>query len=64
MSDPNAYLMTIVLQRLENLHPGLIQELVDGVNADKDAIAASAKGTPETEEVFESVFSILTRASQ
>lgn len=58
------YILTALLPRLEELKPGLLDELVAGVNADKKAIQNSGKMTPELEEVFISAKNILCRAAE
>ncbi|SEK40008.1 hypothetical protein [Pacificibacter marinus] len=55
------YILTALLPRLEKLKPGLIEELAQGVNADKQAIKNSGKLTSELEEVFISAEKILGR---
>ena len=62
IDEATGYLMTILLQRLETSNPGLIQELLDGVHADRNAIAATDDMTPEVEETFTTAFSILEHA--
>ena len=62
-SDAGAnYLLTVLLPRLEDLKPGLIDELAKGIEADKNAIEQSGKMNPEIEEVFRSAQKILAGA--
>lgn len=56
------YVLKVLLPRLEELKPGLLDELLHGVQADKDAVAAAGKMTPRLEDVFRSAESILGRA--
>ena len=56
------YVLKALLPRLEELKPGLLDELLHGVQADKDAIAAAGKMTPQLEDVFHSAERILGRA--
>lgn len=57
------YILVALLPRLEELKPGLLEELVRGIQADKAAINNSGKMTPELEKVFHSAEDILGRAS-
>lgn len=58
-----SYILVALLPRLEELKPGLLDELVRGVLADKETIKSSGKMTPEIEKVFRSAEDILGRAS-
>lgn len=63
MDDSAAkYVLTALLPRLEKAMPGLLDELVSGIRADKDAIRNSGQMTPELEETFSSAVNILGRA--
>lgn len=56
------YVLTALLPRLEKAMPGLLDELVAGINADKKAIKTSGKMTPELKKTFNSAANILGRA--
>lgn len=56
------YILTALLPRLEKAMPGLLDELVSGVRADRDAIEKTGQMTPELESVFTSAETILGRA--
>ena len=53
------YILAALLPRLEELKPGLVSDLVSGINADKEAIIKSGKMSPEVEAVFHSAENIL-----
>ena len=57
------YVLTALLPRLEEIKPGLIDELVSGISADKEAINNSGKMTPDLEEIFISAEKILARSA-
>ncbi|MEM9105262.1 MAG: hypothetical protein AAGC96_06365 [Pseudomonadota bacterium] len=63
-NSANAYLMTMLLQRLDTLNPGLIKEMAAGVEADQRATVESGKSTPEIAEIFKNASTILARASR
>lgn len=58
-----SYILVALLPRLEELKPGLLEELVHGIQADKATIKTSGKMTPDLEKVFRSAEDILVRAS-
>ena len=64
MTSGANYILVALIPRLEELKPGFTRELIDGINADKDAIAKSGGMTPEVEEVFQSASDILSFASK
>ncbi|MGD1882764.1 MAG: hypothetical protein ACFB11_10665 [Paracoccaceae bacterium] len=55
------YLLKALLPRLEELKPGLLDELALGIKADKEAINRTGKMTAEIEQVFLSAEHILGR---
>lgn len=65
MQDSAAtYLLAALLPRLEELRPGLVDELMHGVKADKDSAEKSGQTTPEADAVFRSAERILGLALQ
>lgn len=57
------FLLTVLLQRLEVSHPGLIQEMTDGVKADHAAISQSGQSSVEIETAIKISLAILDRAA-
>lgn len=60
-SDATTYLLTLLLQRTEELKPGLLDELIEGVAADKEGIQVLSE---HSKKVFEEALTILHRANQ
>ncbi|WP_417279077.1 hypothetical protein [Celeribacter sp.] len=56
------YVLTALLPRLEKLMPGLREELLAGIKADKEAIKKSGKLTADVEEIFCSAKKILAHS--
>ncbi|WP_226550125.1 hypothetical protein [Celeribacter naphthalenivorans] len=56
------YVLTALLPRLEKLMPGLCDELLAGIRADKEAINMSGKLTADVEEIFCSAEKILAHS--
>ncbi|MQY41157.1 hypothetical protein GG681_00740 [Epibacterium sp. SM1969] len=46
------YILAALLPRLEHIKPGLTQDLLAGIRADKAAIESAGKMTPDIEETF------------
>ncbi|MEJ8562338.1 hypothetical protein QTO30_14630 [Yoonia sp. GPGPB17] len=63
-SDAGAnYVLSVLLPRLEEMKPGLLEEIALGVSADKQAVVKSGKMNSELEQVFLSAERILGQAS-
>lgn len=56
------YLLTCLLHRLENTHPGLIDDLLDGVHADWQAVPDDAQDKAHVDAIFEESLTLLKRA--
>ncbi|MDX8355737.1 hypothetical protein [Cognatiyoonia sp. IB215182] len=56
------YVLKALLPRLEEIKPGLMDELSLGIAADKEAIEQAGRMTPELNEVFVSAEQILSKA--
>lgn len=55
------YILHMLLQRLENSSPGLVEGLLEGAAADRDAIKRSGAMTESLEGVFEETLGLLER---
>lgn len=62
-NSASSYLLTMLLQRLEILQPGLIEELIDGVNADSKSIDRYGKSLDHTQSTINDALVILHRAA-
>ncbi|CAG2132945.1 hypothetical protein [Cupriavidus numazuensis] len=58
-----AYLLHMLLQRAEQRQPGLLDELIGGVTADRDAVRAQAAAPAGVEAVFAETLRMLEVAS-
>lgn len=62
-NSTSEYLLTMLLQRLEVSQPGLIEELIDGVNADNKGIHHYGRSSDHTENTIKDALTILHRAA-
>jgi hypothetical protein len=53
------YLLAALLPRLDRAHPGLVSELRAGIAADREAMTAAGKLTPEIDRTISEAFRIL-----
>ncbi|SHJ87790.1 hypothetical protein [Halomonas caseinilytica] len=67
MSNPKAdaslYLLTGLFQRLELERPGMIQEMIEGVEGDKASLPSDVGNRAYVEEVFDEALTLLKRAN-
>lgn len=56
-----AYILHMLLQRLEDSSPGLVQDLLEGAAADRDAIKLNESMTASLEAVFRETLRLLER---
>lgn len=63
-ADASSYILTALLQRLEQIHPGLIKDIHDGVKSDQAAIQDDILDYDYIQNIFDETFQILERASQ
>lgn len=56
-----AYILHMLLQRLEDTSPGLVQEMRDGAAADRDAAMRAGTMTVPLERVFKETVEFLER---
>lgn len=52
-ADASAYLLHILLQRLEVQHPGLVLSMLNGVKADQSAVITQGTATDHEKSVFD-----------
>lgn len=67
MKDPKAdaslYLLTGLFQRLESERPGLIQEMIDGVQGDRAALPSGIEDSEHVQAIFDEALGFLKRAN-
>ncbi|QUM76847.1 hypothetical protein HWV00_11700 [Moritella sp. 24] len=61
-ADACSYLMTMILQRLEHYDEGFINNLVEGVEADRSALPKTFQSKPHVEAIFRETYKILDHA--
>jgi hypothetical protein len=61
-ADATSYILTVLLQHLETKHPGMLQELVEGVQADQSALSRDTSENGYIGNVFQEALGLLTRA--
>lgn len=67
MNNPKAdaalYLITGLLQRIENQEPGTLQEMINGVKSDRDALPENTENRAHVEAIFDETLKLLERAN-
>ena len=63
-TDAALYLLTVLLQRLDDDQPGLIAGLQSGVRADQAALPVELENRTHIEAVFAETIKLLDRAAQ
>lgn len=61
-ADTASYILTVLLQRLEAKHPGMLQEMVGGIQSDQSALSGEASASEHIGLVFQEALGLLTRA--
>lgn len=56
------YVLHMLLQRVEHQHPGTLQEMIDGVTADRASVLASQSKLNEVVPVFTEALKLLALA--
>ncbi len=56
------YILHMLLQRVEQRHPGTLQEMIDGVTADRASVLASQSQMNEVVPVFAEALKLLSLA--
>ncbi|MBL7251961.1 hypothetical protein [Alloalcanivorax marinus] len=62
-ADAALYLLTGLLQRLDAERPGMLQEMIAGVEGDRAALPENIENREHVEKIFEQVLELLTRAN-
>lgn len=62
-ADAALYLLTGLLQRLDTERPGMIQEMIEGVEGDRIALPENIENRQHVEKVFDEALALLTRAN-
>ena len=62
-ANASLYLITMLVQRMENDKPGMIKEMIEGVKNDKANIDESTPNKDHIEAVFEEALTLLERAN-
>ncbi|MBO4120680.1 hypothetical protein J5T34_08005 [Cupriavidus gilardii] len=57
------YILHMLLQRVEQQQPGLLDELIRGVTADRDSVQAQAVGNAQSDDVFAEALRMLSLAN-
>lgn len=60
--DAMAYILTALLQRLDDKHPGLLNDLIKGVQSDQAALPKGAAEHEHVHQVFTEAMDLLARA--
>ncbi len=60
-ADASLYLLTGLLQRLENSNPGLVDEMREGVESDKEQLSPDTPDHEYIAEIFNEAESLLIR---
>ncbi len=69
-TDPNvkaaacAYLLVCLMQRLETLHPGVIEDCIAGVSKDRHALPRDAPHAAGADAIFEEALRLLKLAGR
>lgn len=61
-ADAASYLLTVMLQHLEVKHPGMLQEMIEGVQSDQSVLTGEASENEHIQQVFQEALGMLTRA--
>ncbi|MES3675501.1 hypothetical protein QC589_06055 [Halomonas elongata] len=63
-ADAALYLLTGLLQRLEAERPGMVQEMIDGVEGDRAGLPKEMENREHVEKIFDEALVLLTRAKR
>ncbi|CAM3015250.1 hypothetical protein [Moritella viscosa] len=61
-ADACSYLITMIIQKLEEDNQGLINSLIEGVEADRAALPKRVQSRTHVEAIIRETFKILDRA--
>lgn len=62
-ADAALYLLTGLLQRLNAERPGMLQEMIAGVEDDRAALPDNIEKREHVEKIFDEALELLTRAN-
>ncbi|GAB0151679.1 MULTISPECIES: hypothetical protein [Marinobacterium] len=62
-ADAALYLLTGLLQRLDAERPGMLQEMIAGVEGDRAALPENIENREHVEKIFEQALELLARAN-
>lgn len=62
-ADACGYILTMLLQRLEKTQPGLLNEMIAGVEGDQSAIASDVPNRDHISAVFSETLAMLRQAN-
>jgi hypothetical protein len=62
-ADAALYLLTGLLQRLDAERPGMLQEMIAGVEGDRAALPENFENREHVEKIFEQALELLARAN-
>ncbi len=62
-ADAALYLLTGLLQRLDSERPGMLQEMIAGVEGDRAALPENIENREHVEKIFEQALELLARAN-
>lgn len=62
-ADAALYILTGLLQRLEKERPGMISEMIEGVEGDRSSLPESIEDRDHVEQIFDEATRLLTRAN-
>lgn len=62
-ADAALYLLTGLLQRLEAERPGMISEMLQGVEGDRASLPENIEDKEHVEKIFDEAIDLLTRAN-
>lgn len=63
-TDAALYLLTGLLQRIENQKPGTIKEMIEGVEGDRSSLPEKIENRPHVEAIFDEALKLLKRADR
>ena len=61
-ADATSYILTMLLQRLEDQNPGTLNEIIEGVSSDQASVVSKDSGSEHVIQVFQEALSLLKKA--
>lgn len=62
-ADAALYILTGLLQRLETERPGMITEMLKGIESDRASLPENIEDREHVEKIFDEAIGLLTRAN-